>query len=195
MFLLYLKYERYITMKKLYLLILINLFLFSCAPVLTRDLMQRGIYTTRLSEVKQNPVVNKGKLFILGGIVVKTTVKKEGSLVEAIFVPVDSMGYLKGYRAANERFLAIYRSKEILDPLIYREKREITLAGEFIEIRKGTIGEMEYDYPFFEIKEIYLWEEYKETGYYPPPYYPAPYYRYRYSPFYDYYPYYPWWYY
>jgi len=182
-------------MKKLYLLILINIFLFSCAPVLTRDLMQRGIYTSRLSEVKQNPVVNKGKLFILGGIVVKTTVKKEGSLVEAIFVPVDSMGYLKGYRAANERFLAIYRSKEILDPLIYQEKREITLAGEFIEIRKGTIGEMEYDYPFFEIKEIYLWEEYKETGYYPPPYYPAPYYRYRYSPFYDYYPYYPWWYY
>jgi len=182
-------------MKKLCLLILINIFLFSCAPVLTKDLMQKGIYSARLSEIKQDPVANKGKLFILGGIVVKTTVKKEGSLVEAIFVPVDSMGYLKRYRAANERFLAIYRSKEILDPLIYREQREITLAGEFVEIRKGTIGEMEYDYPFFEIKEIYLWEEYKETGYYPPPYYPAPYYRYRYSPFYDYYPYYPWWYY
>jgi outer membrane lipoprotein len=123
MFLLYLKYERYITMKKLYLLILINLFLFSCAPVLTRDLMQRGIYTTRLSEIKQNPVVNKGKLFILGGIVVNTTVKKEGSLVEAIFVPVDSMGYLKGYRAANERFLAIYRSKKFRPPHLPGKRR------------------------------------------------------------------------
>ncbi len=187
-------------MKRFFLLILINLFLFSCAPVLTRDLMQRGIYTTHLSEVKQNPIMNKGKLFILGGIIVKTKVTKEGSLIEAIFVPVNSLGYLKGYRAANERFLAIYRDRDLLDPLIYEEKREITLAGEFIEVRKGPIGEMEYAYPLFEIKEIYLWEEYKETGYYvyppyyPTPYYPAPYYRYRYSPFYDNYPY-PWWYY
>lgn len=184
-------------MKKLIPIILINLFMFSCAPVLTRDLMQKGIYSTNLSEIKQYPVLNRGKLFILGGIIVKTTLTKEGSLIEAIFVPVNSWGYLKGYTTTNERFLALYRGKDLLDPLIYSEKREITLAGEFIEIRKGNIGEMEYDYPLFEIKQIYLWEEYKEPGYNSyPPYYPPPYYRYRhfpYYPYYDYYPYYPWW--
>ena len=184
-------------MKKLCLIVIINIFMFSCVPVLTRDLMQKGIYNTRLSEVKQDPVLNKGKLFILGGIIVKTTVTKEGSLIEAIFVPVNSFGYLKEYKTtSNERFMALYRGKELLDPLIYSEKREITLAGEFIEIRKGFIGEMEYDYPLFEIKEIYLWEEYKGNNYYSyPPYYPPPYYRYWNSPYYfDRYPYYPWWY-
>lgn len=185
-------------MKKLYLIIFINIFIFSCVPVLKKDLMKRGIYNPRLSEMKQSPVLNKGKLFILGGIIVKTTVTKEGSLIEAVLVPVNSWGYLKGYTTSNERFLALYRGKELLDPIIYNEKREITLAGEFIETREGIIGEMEYDYPLFEIKGIYLWEEYKETGYYSyPQYYPPPFYRSRYSPFfpyYDRYPYYPWWY-
>jgi outer membrane lipoprotein len=187
-------------MKKLYLIIFINIFIFSCVPVLNKDLMKSGVYTPHLSEIKESPVLNTGRLFILGGIIVKTTVTKEGSLIEAVFVPVNSWGYLKGYTTSNERFLALYRGKGLLDPLIYNEKREITLAGEFIETRKGIIGEMEYDYPLFEIKEIYLWEEYKETGYYSyPPYYPQPYYfppyyRYRHSPFYDNYPYYPWWY-
>jgi len=180
-------------MKKISLITIIFLFLVSCAPVLTGSVMQRGIYDVRFSELRQFPVLNKGKLFILGGVIVKTTLTKEGSLIEAIYVPVNSRGYLKSYRTSSERFMALYRGPELLDPLIYSEKREVTIAGEFIEIRKGTIGEMEYAYPLFEIKEIHLWEEYKEPDYYPYPYYyPYPPY-YRHYPYYNY-PYYPWWY-
>lgn len=180
-------------MKRLYLIAIICLFLISCAPVLTRNVMQTGIYDARFSELREFPVLNKGKLFILGGIIVKTTLTKEGSLIEAIYVPVNSLGYLKSYGTSNERFLALYRGTAILDPIIYDEKREITVAGEFIETRKGIIGEMDYIYPLFEIKEIYLWEEYEEPVYSPYPYYYPPYYRhYRYYPYYD--PFYPWWY-
>jgi outer membrane lipoprotein len=57
--------------------------------------------------------------------------------------------------------------------MVYKKGREVTLAGEFVEARKGKIDEMEYVYPVFEIREIYLWEE--RTGYYPPNYY-YPYY-------------------
>jgi len=186
-------------MKKSFLMLFIAVFLFSCAPVLQKDLMQRGIYNPNLSEVKESPILNEGKLYILGGIIVKTTVTKEGSLIEAIFVPVNSYGYLKDYTTSSERFLALYRGKGILDPLIYKKNREITLAGKFIEVRKGKIGDMEYDFPLFEIEGIYLWEEYQDTDryLYPPYYYPPPFYRYRYYPFYPYYdpyPYYPWWY-
>jgi outer membrane lipoprotein len=175
-------------------MIVASLVLVSCAPVLTRNVMQSGTKDVRFSEIKQYPVLNKGKLFILGGIIVKTTLTNEGSLIEAIYVPVNSLGYLKSYGTTNERFLALYKGTTLLDPLIYSEKREITVAGEFIEIRKGTIGEMDYMYPLFEIKEIYLWEEYTEPDYYRyPPFYYPPYYRFRHYPFYDY-PYYPWWY-
>jgi outer membrane lipoprotein len=161
--------------------------MFSCAPVLRKDLMIEGIFDAQLSEIKQNPTINKGKLFVLGGIIVKTTVTKEGSLIEAIHVPVNSRGYLKSDGSSNGRFLAIYH-KELLDPLLYSERREITLAGEFIEIRKNKIGEMDYSFPVFEIKDIHLWEEIEKRDYYygPPYYYPR---YYRHYPYY-----YPWWY-
>ena len=178
-------------MRKFCLISLISLFLISCAPVLSKDLMYQGIYPASISEIKQDTASDRGRIFILGGIIVKTTVTKEGSLIEAVFVPVNSHGYLENVKASTGRFLALYRHREILDPLIYSEKREITLAGELIGMRKGKIGEMEYSYPFFEIKEIYLWEGIKKRDnyYYWPPPYPPYYYPYRYR-YYD-----PWWYY
>lgn len=163
-----------------------GLILFSCVPVLRKDLMDKGTYNISPSEIQENPIQYKGNLFIFGGIIVKTTVTKEGSLIEAIYVPVNSRGYLISLDAGNGRLLAIYRGKEILDPLIFKEKREITVAGEFIEMRKGLIDEAEYNYPLFEIKEIYLWPERKEYDYYYQPPYPSWYFWY--GPYYD-----PWW--
>lgn len=179
-------------MKRSFLLIFTCLILNACAPVLSDNVFRQGIFNATLSDIRQAPVLNKGKLYIMGGVIVKTTVTKKGSLIEAIYVPVNSRGYLKSLQATNGRFLALYKSRELLDPLIFQEKREITFAGEFIEMHQGKIGEMEYDYPFFEIKEIYLWPEIKERDYYryPPPYYSPWPDRYRY-----YNPYYPWWYY
>ena len=178
-------------MRKIYPIILMaGLFMYSCTPVLSRNLLNDGHFNEDLSEIRQDPAFYKGHLFILGGIIVNTEATKDGSLIEAIFVPVNSLGYLKSYKVSDGRFLAIYKGPGILDPLIFSEKREISLAGEFIEMRKGKIGEMEYAYPFFEIKEIHLWEDIKERDYYyyymPPPY---PYWYYRHGPYG------PWWWY
>lgn len=146
--------------------------------------MNRGILDVRLSEIKNNAVFYRGKLFILGGIIVHTTVTKKGSLIEAIYVPVDSRGYFKGIRASNGRFLAIYpKENGLLDPMIFHKKREITFAGVFIETRKGKIDKMEYIYPLFEIKELYLWKERRD-------YYISPSLRW----YYPYWRYDPWWY-
>lgn len=149
--------------------------------------MDSGIYNVFPSRIKEDPGRFSGKLFILGGVIVETKAVADGSLLEAIFVPVDSMGYLQDISASGGRFLALYpKENGLLDPLIFRKEREITLAGEFIGTRSGVIGEMEYTYPLFEIKEIYLWEEKKEY-YITPQFYPNWYYPYRY---YD-----PWWHY
>ncbi len=167
-------------MKKLFLIIPAIVVVVSCAPVLNSDLMKRAVFDMRLSDIKGNPDFHKGKLYVLGGIIANTTITKEGALIEAIYVPVNSRGFLRGVRASNGRFLAIYRGRELLDPLIFGPKREITLAGEFIGVRTGKIGEMDYTYPLFDIKEIYLWEERKDYYYISPPY-PLLYYP-------------PWWY-
>ena len=62
---------------------------------------------------------------------------------------------------------------------MYKKGRDITLAGIFLESRKGKIDDMEYVYPVFEIRQIYLWDEQPNYNYnlypYPYGYYANPY--------------------
>ena len=152
----------------------------ACSPVLNRELMKQGMRDVPYYQLREAPDAYKGKLYILGGVIVNTRLTESGSQIEALFAPVDSYGYLKEGVYGQGRYLALYpKSKGLLDPVVYKKGREITLAGEFLEVRKGKIDEMEYAYPVFEIREIYLWEEYR--SYYAPYY---PYYPYYYnSPF------------
>lgn len=147
----------------------------ACAPVLRHDLMEAGIRNVSLSDVQRNPDPYQGSLFILGGIIVDTKATPEGSLIEALHVPVDSRGYLEGIGTVQNRFLALFpKESGMLDPLVFKRNREITCAAEFRGLRQGKIDDMEYWYPFFVIKELYLWPE--RTSYYWPVYYePYPY--------------------
>ena len=160
----------------------------ACAPVLDSGLMQAGAREFDPRHLLETPEVFKDRLFIFGGIIVETKLVEEGSQIEALLVPVDRYGYLSDEARYQGRFLALYpRSKGMLDPLIYKKGREITVAAEFLEARKGKIDQMEVVYPVFEIRQIYLWEEYRNYPYYywPGYYYPYPYY---YPYMYD-----PWW--
>ncbi len=149
--------------------VLLTASLFSCAPVLRKDYLDTGLRDVPLSAVKQDPALYKDRLFILGGIIVSTRVTEEGSLIEAIYLHADSRGYLEG--DADGRYLALYpKERGMLDPQIYRKDRRVTLAAEFSGTRHGKIDEAKYEYPFFVIKESYLWED--RPYYYQPYYYP-----------------------
>ncbi len=161
-------------MKRILLLLISSVLLASCAPVLSRDLMKQGDRDFRLSHLLETPDVKTGRLFILGGAIVETKLVEAGSLIEAVYVPVDSYGYLKNGERYQGRFLALLpKAKGLLDPVIYAKGREITIAGEFQGTRAGKIDEMEYTYPYFVMRQIYLWEE--RTEYRWPYYYPYPY--------------------
>jgi len=162
-----------------------TLLLASCAPVLNSELMGEGTRNASLDELKANPDAHKGKLFILGGLIVETRFAEKGSQVEVLSVPVDSRGYPEESEGTDGRFLALLpKEKGLLDPLVFKKGREISLAGTFIETRKAKIDEMEYVYPVFEIRQIIL---FKEAYYYEYPYYP----HYGYPYPYGYGP--PWW--
>jgi len=122
--------------------------------------------------LRDAPDEYKGKLFILGGLIVNPRLTEQGSQIEALCVPVDSYGSLKEGARIQGRFLAIYqKAKGLLEPVVYKKGNDITLADEFVELRKGKLDEMDYDYPVFEIRQIYLWEE-PAYYYYYYPYYP-----------------------
>ena len=180
-------------MKILHRLILILVMLSSCTPILNNELMSRGIFDMKASVITEDPDIYRGKLFVMGGKIVNTTATEAGSMIEAVYVPVDTMGFLKNVRPGS-RFLAFYpKDKGFLDPVIYSRNREITLAGEFLEVRPGKIDNMQYTYPLFEIKELYLWEERSENYFLMAPPYPYPLF-YPAHPYYDPWFYNPWYY-
>lgn len=159
------------------------------APVLDKSYLKEGERTISFVALRENPDQYQGKLFILGGVIIHTKLIETGSQIEAMHVPVDGSGYFEESGRSEGRYLAILPTDgEMLDPAVYRRARRITLAGEFMELRKGRIDEMEYDYPVFQIEQIYLWPR-ERLYYYPPPFY-------YYDPWFYPYPYYyrhPWW--
>ncbi len=162
------------------------LLLASCAPVLSRDSLKEGQRDVSFEELRVKPKDYRGRLFVLGGIIVQTKLTKAGSEIEAVQVPVDRNGYFEEQGRSEGRFLAISTGdKTMLDPIIYSRGRRVTLACDFVATRNGMIDEQEYTYPVFEIKEVYLWPK---ERYYPPPYYYDPWF-YPYP--YDYWD--PWW--
>ena len=126
-------------MKKLVFLIAATLILSSCAPVLSRELMKQGSRDVSFALLREDPDAYRGRLYILGGIIVETRLTEKGSAVEALFMPVDSYGYLDESKHSQGRFLAIYpRAKGLLDPVVYKRGREITLAGDGLSRKKSV---------------------------------------------------------
>jgi outer membrane lipoprotein len=166
-----------------------SLIFLSCArPVLHKNYLIEGDRNVSFAALREYPDQFKGKLFIFGGVMVQTRLLNVGSEIEAMHVPVDHSGYFEESGRSEGRFLAILPKGEgMLDPAIFRRGRRITLAAEFTGIINGKIDEMEYAYPDFRIKQIYLWPK-EQSYYYAPPYY--------YDPWFYPFPYYywgPWW--
>jgi len=177
------------SMKKrtLLLFFLPSLILLSCAPVLNRTYMREGSLKVSFNALREYPDQYKGKLYILGGVIVQPNLTEAGSELEAMHVPVDRYGYFEEQGESEGRYLAMLpKTERMLDPLVFGKGRRVTLAGEFTGLRKGRIDEMDYVYPEFRIVQIYLWP--LEPGYYYPAYY--------YDPWFYPYPFYfwdPWW--
>lgn len=149
--------------------------------------MQQAAVFVPWADVEKNPDVYRGKLFVLGGVIVSSRLIENGSLIEAAYVPVDSNGYLLDSNNPGGRFNAFYpKAKGILDPVMYSKGRMITIVAEFVELRQGKIEEMSYTFPFFEIIDLYLWQEPRVVRVvpYPYPWYPYPWYPYPYGPYY-----------
>lgn len=163
-----------------FLIIAALLLLTACAPVFREDIMKNATLNPSLSGLNADPLHFEDKLYIFGGKIINTRVTKDGSLIEALYAPVNSRGYFQDTYKLEGRFLALLpKEYGILDPLIFKKDREITIAAVYKGVRTERLDEIDYPYSYFQIVEIRLWEE---RQYYPPPYYPYPYW---YDPWYD----------
>ena len=133
----------------------------ACAPIISPELRREVKEEITLSQVRKDPDPCKGKVVIWGGKIVGAANKREGTLIEVLQLPLNRSDRPKEVDTSEGRFLILH--PDYLDVAIYREGREITVAGEVQGVETLPLGEIEYIYPFLKAKKIHLWELRPET--------------------------------
>jgi outer membrane lipoprotein len=169
------------------LFLLAVVFMLSCAP-LSKEVMRQVDEALTYPIVHKSPQDFLGKTVLWGGVIVKTTNRQRETILEIRQSELDVGKRPKNLDSSAGRF--IVRQAGFLDPVIYKQGREITIAGEVAGKETLPLGGIQYTYPVILAKEIHLWEKIDPRRY-PYPYwdypffwgpYGYPYWRYR-SPY------------
>lgn len=164
-------------MRRLWITLLPVLFVLNgCA---TTPVPLRGDYSDITPREAQNAASSPTGMEVRwGGAITDVTPGKSQTCFIILSRPLDNTGRPEDTDATLGRFIAC--SKGFFDPVVYAQKREVTVKGTLAGNETRKVGEYEYHYPRVDASLIYLWPR-REENY--PVYYP--YYYPYYGPFYD----------
>jgi len=138
-----------------------------CVHVIPKETLREVDRNLSFPELQEAPKDHKGKVVLLGGVVVKAVNKDKGTLLEIYQTKIDSQGKPIGLDRSGGRFLAFYQG--FLDNEIYCKGRQVTIAGAMEGEKIGKLGELDYHYPYLVIKAIHLWRKERPYVYSPYP--------------------------
>jgi outer membrane lipoprotein len=127
-----------------------------------------------------------------GGTIASVENRATETWVEVVEQPLDSSGRPKETDQSGGRFIASIDG--FVDPHVYSNGRQVTVAGTLEKTVTRKIGEFPYDYPVVKAETHYLWATLQELSpaYYYGPYWYDPWYPWGYPPYpYYYYRHYP----
>lgn len=128
-----------------------------CAHVISTDMRQQAREDLSFPMVLENPTRNIGDTMILGGVVIESLNREEGTELLILETPLDSQGMPADEVFSRGRFIA--KTSRYLDPEIYTRGRKVTLAGEILGKETRPLGETHYGYPVIQVRELHLWRE------------------------------------
>lgn len=134
---------------------LICLLLTSCGPVISKQVMSYTDPNINFFQLINNPDFYKGKVVVLGGRIINTTVKKNETWLEILEQPLEARQRPKGTDETGGRFLVRYQ--DYRDPAVYAPGRSVTIAGEIMGKMVLPLGQGQYSYPVLYNRETYLW--------------------------------------
>lgn len=138
--------------KVMFFITIVSVFLFiACAPVLSDKSLREADLSVSFQELQKNPDAYTGKVVILGGRIISTTVKKEESWVEVLQQPLDRQYKPENKDVSYGRFIVVFQG--FIDPAIYAPYRLITVAGEVKGKKVLPIKEIQYTYPVLYARE------------------------------------------
>jgi outer membrane lipoprotein len=139
------------------------------------------------TDISTRPEAYKGRPMLLGGTIIQTTNRPQGSEIEVLQRPLDSWDERpEDTDQSYGRFLI--RCPQFLDSAVYAKDRDITVAGNVLGTETRPLDQTQYPYPIIGCTQIQLWPIRPPVAYYG---YPGPY---GYGPWWGYPGYYPYWY-
>jgi outer membrane lipoprotein len=137
-------------------LILLILLSAGCSHAISKEVRDDVARDLSIRAIFENPSELRDKTVMLGGVIVESVNKTDGTYIEVIQKPLDSRGHPEETDLSMGRFIVF--SGEFLDPLIYSKGRELTVAGELVGGKKGIVGGQEYTYPLIRSREMHLFK-------------------------------------
>lgn len=134
--------------------------------VISREALLLTDQTAPFAAVRENPAAHGGRHLLVGGAVARISNTPEGAELEVVQFPLGSSDRPDEKKGSEGRFLA--RSREFLDPLIYKPGRMVTLVGKVTGEAIRPLDGVDYRYPVLEVREIHPWKP--EDPYSPPPF-------------------------
>ena len=128
----------------------------ACAPVISQKTMSTVDKNISFMTLQQNPDAFKGKVVVLGGQIIATTVKADETWIEVLQQPLDFRQRPADTDQSSGRFLV--RFPGFLDPAIYASGRKLTVAGKVDGKIVRPLKEVNYTYPVLTAREHYLWQ-------------------------------------
>lgn len=112
---------------------------------------------TSFVRVAQAPEAFVGNQVRWGGVVARVENLEQDTLVEIVNLPLDSRARPLGNANTAGRFIA--RVQGFLDPMIYKQGKEITVVGILNDPMPGQIGQHRVDFPVVDSTGHHLWEK------------------------------------
>ena len=134
----------------------------ACASVISKQGLREADPEITFQVLLQDPDRHKGKVVLLGGEIVTTTVKEGETWVEVLQKPLESDQKPEDTDVSYGRFLVHF--SDFRDPAIYAGERKITVLGQVQGKKVIPLKEMNYTYPVLIPREFYLWKPEAKSG-------------------------------
>ena len=108
-------------------------------------------------QLREQPASYEGRTVLLGGEIIRTHNKQEGTTIEILQKELDRWGRPKGKDETGGRFRVF--ADRFLDPVVFSQGRRVTIAGIVAGGQVEKIGEVDYVYPLLRAREIHLWQD------------------------------------
>lgn len=128
------------------------LLLSGCAHVMSEANLKLVDQSIRYADLKANPEALVGKTVLVGGIIAGVESSGDVAMLEVAQLELFKNEVPNEESRSGGRFLAI--STELIDPVIYRTGKLVTIIGEVKGKKILKIDGADYPYPLIAVKEL-----------------------------------------